>query len=112
MSALEARNSIGSRYKVIVYLIAWVGALFATSPNVGFIALIYMFPLGLAGFIDRRWGNDGGWGVFWTCYAIYVLHGIFYFRSRTRKSTIILLAVLVVLLICNISGCRSMINTH
>lgn len=113
-SGTPAPNDSGFRLRTRLglYLIAWVGALLATNPNGGLIALIWMFPVGLAAFIDRRWGSDGGWAVFWACCAIYVVHGILYFRSRTKRSTLILLAVLVILLICNVSGCRSMINTH
>jgi hypothetical protein len=44
--------------------VAWVAALFATNSNGGLWALAWMFPLGLAAFIDPHWGNSGGWGVF------------------------------------------------
>jgi len=71
-----------------------------------------MFPLGLAAFIDRQWANSGGWGVFAGCIAAYLIHAWFYFRSRSLLATVLLLAVLAILLVCNVSGCRAMINTH
>jgi len=71
-----------------------------------------MFPLGLAAFIDRKWANSGGWEVFAACIAVYLIHAWFYFRSRTLRTTLLLFGVLAILLICNVSGCRAMINTH
>lgn len=100
------------RYKLLAYLLAWFLALLATDPSAGLWALAYMFPLGLAAFVNLHASNDGGWGVFALCIAIYLLHGFFYFRSRTSRSTLLWLAALVILLVCNISGCRAMINGH
>ena len=98
--------------KILLYVGAWIAALFATDPSGGFWSLFYMFPLGLAAFINVHWGNDGGWGVLAACVAIYVIHAVFYFRSRTRRSTLLLFAVLVILLVCNISGCHKMFPGH
>jgi hypothetical protein len=100
------------KYKLLIYIGAWLAALFATNPNGGLWALAYMFPLGLAAFIDVRWGNDGGWWVLAACVGIYVVHGYFYFRSRTRRSFLIWLAVLVALFLCNIPGCHKMFPGH
>jgi hypothetical protein len=55
-----------------------------------------------------------------TAYSLEILHGVlndpkmehhafFYFRSRTRRSTILWYAMLIILLMCNVKGCRSMI---
>jgi hypothetical protein len=71
-----------------------------------------MFPLGLAAFIDPHWGNGGGWRVFAACIGIYLVHAYLYFRSRSLRSTLVLFAILVILLICNVSGCKAMLNTH
>jgi hypothetical protein len=71
-----------------------------------------MFPLGLAAFINPRWANSGGWGVLGTCIGIYLAHAYFYFRSRSLRSTLFLFGFIIALLICNVSGCRAMINTH
>ena len=103
----EVTSRIRPLYKISTYIAAWLIALVATNPSGSFWALAYMFPLGLAAFLNLRWGNDGGWGVFALCIAIYVVHAYFYFRSKTTRSTLILLGVLVALLICNVSGCRA-----
>ena len=100
------------RFKIICYVAAWSVALFASNPKGGLWALAWMFPLGLAAFINRQWANSGGWGILAACIAVYVIQAWFYFRSRTLRSTLFLFGVLVILLICNVSGCRSMINTH
>ncbi len=81
------------RFRIICYVVAWLGALFATNPSGKYWPLAYMFPLGLVAFLSRYWGNTGGWGVFLGCIAVYV-------------------GVLAILLTCNVSGCRAMLNTH
>jgi len=92
--------------------VAWFAALFATNPSGKYWPLAYMFPLGLAAFLGRYWANTNGWAVFASCIAVYVVHGWFYFSSRKLSSTLLLFGVLAVLLICNVSGCRAMLNTH
>jgi hypothetical protein len=99
-------------YRLILYAGAWLLALFATDPSVKFWALAYLFPLGLAAFVNLRLGNDGGWGVLGVCAAVYLVHAWFYFRSKTVRSTVILFTVLVILLICNVSGCRAQLPRH
>ena len=100
------------RYKIVAYVLAWLAALLATSPDTRLLVLVYMFPLGLAAFVDRHWGNSGGWAVFAGCIAVYLVHAWFYFRSRKLWSTLLLFGVLAILLICNVSGCHAMLNTH
>jgi hypothetical protein len=112
VSQVTRSNSIGPRYKIIAYIVAWLVALFATNPNGGLWALAWMFPLGLAAFINPHWVNSGGWGVLGACIGIYLVHAYFYFRSRNLRSTLFLFGVIIVLLICNVSGCRAMIHTH
>jgi hypothetical protein len=94
-------------HKVIGYIAVWALALFATNPSGSFWALAYLFPLGLAAFLNLRWGNDGGWGGLGLCIAIYVAQAIFYFRSKTVRSTALWLGILIILLICNVAGCRA-----
>ena len=93
--------------KVIVYVVLWLAALVTTNPSLEYAALAYLFPLGLAAFLNLRWGNDGGWWVLGFCYAIYIAHAVFYFRSKTVRSSALWLGLLVILLICNVSGCRA-----
>jgi hypothetical protein len=109
---VDRSKAVPPKYKIILYVGAWIAALFATDPSGGFWSLVYMFPLGLAAFINVHWGNDGGWGVLAACVAIYVIHGYFYFRSRTKRSTLLLFAILVILLVCNVSGCHKMFPGH
>jgi hypothetical protein len=97
-------------YKIIAYGAAWIIALLLTAP--GMWPLAYMFPLGLIAVFDRHLANDGGWGVFIGLYVVYIVHGFFYFRSKTTLRTAILFGVLVVLLTCNVAGCREMIHSH
>ncbi len=103
-------NSLRLLYKIIAYAAIWILALLVTAP--GLWALAWMFPLGLVAVIDRRTANDGGWGVMIGCYAVYLVHGYFYFRSKTVMRTVILYGVLVVLLVGNVAGCREMIHSH
>ena len=109
---VEPRNSVPISYKIGAYVVAWLVALFATNPSGDFWGLAYLFPLGLAAFVNLRLGNDGGWGVLGVCVAVYVVHAIFYFRSKTTRTTVMLLGLLVLLLICNVSGCRAQLPRH
>jgi hypothetical protein len=77
VSQLTRSNSIRPRYKIIAYIVAWLVALFATNPNGGLWALVWMFPLGLAAFINPRWANSGGWGVFGACIEFILFMRIF-----------------------------------
>jgi hypothetical protein len=97
-------------FKILAYVAIWIAALLLTAPDLW--ALAYMFPLGLVAVIDRHTANDGGWGVLIGCYAVYLVHGFLYFRSKTTTRTLILYGVLVVLLIGNVAGCREMIHAH
>ena len=97
-------------YKIIGYVAIWIVALVATAPSLW--PLAWMFPLGLLAVIDRHMANAGGWAVLIGCYAVYLVHGFFYFRSKTTTRTLILYGVLVVLLIGNIAGCRDMVKSH
>lgn len=105
-------QSVRLRYKIVVYVAAWLAALFATNPSGKYWPLVYMFPLGLAAFFSRFWANTGGRGVLIGCVAVYLVHAWFYFRSQKTWPTLLLFGVLAILLICNVSGCRTMLNTH
>ena len=103
-------RSIRLRYKIIAYVAAGLATWLAIG--FGMWPLAYMFPLGLIAVFDRHLANDGGWGVLIGLYLVYIVHGFFYFRSRTTMRTVILFGVLVVMLICNVAGCREMIHPH
>src|SRR2546430_9606026 len=106
----SAKNPVRLSHKIIAYVAIWIVALLLTAP--GLWPLAWMFPLGLVAVIDRHTANAGGWGILLGCYAVYLVHGFFYSRSKTTTRTIILYGVLVVLLIGNVAGCRDMIHTH
>jgi len=97
------------KYTITAYVAAWFVALFATNPNGKYWPLVYMFLLGLAAFANQ---HSGGWGLLATCVGIYLAQAYFYFRSRKVWSTLLLFGGQVALLICNVSGCRAMLNTH
>ena len=100
-------SGVRARTKTIIYIVTWLVALFATNPSLQYWSLAYLFPLGLAAFINMRLGNDAGWLGLGLLYAIYTAHAVFYFRSKTVRSTALWLGLLVILLICNVSGCRA-----
>lgn len=103
-------NRVRLLYKIVAYVALWFVALFLTAP--GLWPLAWMFPLGLVAVFDRHTANAGGWAVLIGCYAVYLVHGFFYFRSKTTMRTVILYGVLVVLLIGNVAGCRDMMKSH
>lgn len=109
--AMNPRRS-ASVSRSFVYVSAWIIALFVTNPNGKLWTLAWMFPLGLAEFVKHRSASGGGWGIFIACVAVYLVHGYFYFRSRSKRSTLLWFGVLVILLICNVSGCREMTHVH
>jgi hypothetical protein len=104
------KRPIRLSHKIIAYVAIWIVALLLTAP--GLWPLAWMFPLGLLAVINRHAANAGGWGVLTACYAVYLVHGFFYFRSKTTTRTLILYGVLVVLLIGNVAGCRDMMRSH
>ena len=104
-----AARTIPLKYKIIAYVVTWLVALIATNPNGKYWPLVYMFPLGLAAFANQ---HSGGWGLLAAGIGIYFAQAYFYFRSRKVWSTLLLFGGLVALLICNVSGCRAMLDTH
>lgn len=54
----------------------------------------------------------GAWTVLFGVVALYVVHAIFFFRARTTRSILILLGVLIILLLCNVAGCRAINHPH
>ena len=100
------------RVRVSIYVACWLLALLATNPSASLLPLIYMFPLGLFAFLFPKSTASGGWTILFGVVLFYLAHANVYFRARSRRLTIIMLVVLVLALICNVAGCRRMINTH
>lgn len=109
---MPAPNQVSLLQKVFAYALAWIGALFATDPTFGLWSLVWMFPLGLFAVVAPEHRQSSGWAVIAIGWMIYLIHAFFYFRSRSRRSSLSLLGLLVLLLLCNISGCREMIHAH
>src|SRR5260370_28399725 len=103
-------NPVRLLHKIIAYVAIWIVALALTAP--GLWALAWMFPLGLVAVIDRHTANAGGWGVLIGCYAVYLVHGFFYFRSNTTTRTVILYVVLRDFLFPNDAGSPDLIRSH
>jgi hypothetical protein len=71
-----------------------------------------MFPLGLFAFFFPRSTASNGWSVLFGVFVRYLAHAVVYFRARSRSTVAIMLAILMLALVCNVTGCRRMINTH
>ena len=101
------------RIRIVAYIVAWSGALFATDPTLKLWPLVYMFPLGLAAFfLAPEHRQSPGPIVFALIVAGYIVHAVIFFRTRSHRTAFILFLVLVAALICNVSGCREMNNAH
>jgi hypothetical protein len=112
MDAASGRAGWSRRAKIITYVAVWLLALIATSPSGKYALLVYLFPMGLARAVYPPGMRGDGLVILVACYLAYVVHAVFYFRARSVRSSYIFLAVLIVLLICNVSGCREMINAR
>jgi hypothetical protein len=112
MSFAEKFTAAPLRFKILGYVVAWALALIATDPTFGLWSLAWMFPLGLPRLIAPRIVSDGGWTLLCACFGIYLLHAFFFFRARNLSSTLLWFALLIVLLIINVAGCRDMIHGH
>ena len=112
MKAAAPAGKASRRAKVFAYAIAWVAALIATNPTASLFPLIYMFPMGLAHPVLPVGTRIDGDAILLGGYLIYIVHAVAFFRSRSKRVTWILFAVLALLLICNVGGCRAMIDTH
>ena len=95
---------------MIAYVATWLLALFATITNGALWTLAWMFPLGLFQIFYPPGLRNGGWGGLLTCFGVYLLHAFTYFRSRTKRSTAVCYVILVLILVCNVSGCRTMMG--
>ena len=112
MTTHPGTPSFRRRDKILAYIAVWLVALFATDPSASLLPLVYMFPLGLAQLAYPPSLRDEGWGVFVVCYAVYLIHAVFFFRSRVRLSTYLSFAILGALLFGNVVGCHRMTDVH
>jgi hypothetical protein len=112
MEELPRPAGWSGRTKLITYVGVWLLALIVTNPSANYALLVYIFPMGLARVFYPPSLRGDGLVILIACYLIYVVHAVFYFRARRVRSSYIWLAILVALLICNVSACRDMINAH
>jgi hypothetical protein len=112
MDAAVTSDRFSRRAKIIAYVVAWLIALIATNPTAHLFPVIYMFPMGLAHLVLPLGSALDGRVVLGGSYGIYIVHAVLFFRSRSKRLTYIWFAVLAVLLICNVGGCRAMIETY
>jgi uncharacterized membrane protein len=99
-------------FRIAIYIACWLVALFATNPNATLLPLVYLFPLGLAAFFFPHYAQGGGWDVMVGGILFYVVQAVAYFRARTRRLRLAMLVVLVLALVCNVAGCRRILNSH
>ncbi len=100
------------RYRIVAYVLAWAGALFATDPSFKLWPVVYMFPLGIYAFFVPAHREHSGWFVLGGVTAAYLVQAIVYFRTRTTLTAVIMFLLLVAALTCNVAGCRAMNQTH
>ena len=105
-------DRIGRRSKIIAYVAVWLVALFATDPSLGLWALAWMFPLGLFALIPPSWQELGGRFGWWAASRFYVDPRRFLFPRPRKSRDLFWFAILVLLLVGNVAGCRSMNHPH
>ena len=110
-SGSDARG-LSLRVKLALYIGAWLIALLATNPKGDLWSLVWMFPIGLPAFVSPAAFSQGGWGPLLGSLALYITHGVLFFRTRLRRSTVLLSAILILMLVCNVAGCRAQIHSH
>jgi hypothetical protein len=101
--------TVSIRARIILYAATWCAALLAIDPRLW--ALAYLFPAGLFAFLPPG-QPDEKWAIPLLClgWAIYLVHAVFFFRARRRKTIWILYAVLLLLFVCNVGGCHQMLR--
>jgi hypothetical protein len=102
-------STVSLRVRIILYAATWCAALLAI--DVRLWALAYLFPAGLFAFLPPG-QPDEKWAIPLLClgWAIYIVHAVFFFRARRRKTIWILYAVLLLLFVCNVGGCHEMLR--
>lgn len=103
------KSTVSLRARIILYAATWAAALFAIDLRL--LPLVYLFPAGLFAFLPPG-QPDEKWAIPLLClgWAVYVVHAVFFFRARRRKTIWILYAVLLLLFVCNVGGCHQMLR--
>lgn len=109
--APTSNRSVSFRLRLILYVATWIAVLIAI--DVRLWALAYMLPLGIFSLLlPPGFASEAveGWTLLVVGWLIYVVHGIFYFRARRPRAVWILYGALVLVLVCNVGGCREMLK--
>ena len=106
---MPATAIISLRARIILYAATWCAALLVIDPRLW--ALAYLFPAGLFAFLPPG-QPDERWAVPLLCFgwALYILHAVFFFRARQRRTMWIWYAVLLLLFVLNVGGCHQMLR--
>jgi hypothetical protein len=102
-------SAVSLRVRIILYVASWAAALVAIDLRLW--PLAYLFPAGLFAFLPPG-QPDEKWAIPLLClgWAIYIVHAVFFFHARPRKTIWILYAVLLLLFACNVGGCHQMLR--
>ena len=97
------------RTRILLYASAWAAALLTIDLRLW--SLVYMFPAGFFAFLPPT-QDDEKWAIPLLClgWLIYIVHALFFFRARRRKTIWVLYAVLLLLFVCNVGGCHHMLR--
>lgn len=101
-------TTVSIRTRIVLYAATWAAALLAIDLRLW--ALVYMFPAGLFVLIPSEFVEGRAIPLLVLGWVIYVVHAVFYFRARRRKTIWILYAVLLLLLLSNVGGCYRMLQ--
>jgi len=103
--------TVSFRLRLMLYVATWIAVLIAV--DVRLAALAYMFPSGIFKVLfPPRIAADPAWGWIFLGigWVIYIVHAVLYFRARRPRTIWILYGVLVLILVCNVGGCRQMLQ--
>ena len=110
---------LGGRFFVLA--ITWFTALFVTHPDIRAFPGIYLFPIGLGSLLDRILPPKSDGSLVWIIIGWLpnplVLGWLFYgalsagiLLSSKRLWFFVFYALLTILLITNVAGCREMLS--
>jgi hypothetical protein len=102
-------STVSLRTRIILYVGAWAAALLPIDLRLW--PFVYMFPAGFFAFLPPA-QDDEKWAIPLLClgWLIYVVHAVFFFRARRRRTIWVWYAVLLVLFVCNVGGCHRMLR--
>ena len=93
--------------RLLAYVSAWIIALMITCPFG--INLLPLFPLGI--FLALNFNMMGGNEMGYACagWVLYTIHAAFLFITSSRTFYYVAYAILLIMLITNVTGCRNLL---